>query len=260
VNAKPHKVRWAKRVSPLKIRQLYESDAQGMLDRDLVDDVGYGIYVRCQESLELARACRGRVKCRDCGTIILRRLVDGQFDATEMLRCPACGWEIAPGDYHKSLLRNRPAPPYEPLCVYHSFVEQWPLARSPREKLLLVDHLIHAWHLHYRAVGWPLGTDVVQATAKQMVTLLEELAYGPGSTEGLEKTRRVWRSRLEARQLVFDLEEAARELGIVGASRMRKRELIEAIERADPTYFEPWLKLVYGEEQTALGQNKELAG
>lgn len=32
---------------------------------------------------------------------------------------------------------------------------------------------------------------------------------------------------------------------------MRKRELIEAIERADPQFFEPWLDLVYGVEQQA---------
>jgi hypothetical protein len=248
-------VRWARRVSPDKIRRLYESDARGMLDEDLLDDVGFGFYVCCRECLELGEAARGRVKCRDCGNIILRRLVDGQFDDSEILTCGECGWEVACGDYHKSLLRRRPARPYEPERVFESFVRQWPLAGSPREKLLLIDRLIHEWHIHYRAVGWPLGTSVVQATARQMVELLEGLAYGFGSTEGLEQTETVWRARLEAKRMKIDLEAAARDLRIEGVSRMRKRELIDAIERVDPQFFQTWLDLVYGAGETSASES-----
>ena len=39
------KIRWAKRVEPQKIRWLYESDAQEMLDEELLDDVGYGSFL-----------------------------------------------------------------------------------------------------------------------------------------------------------------------------------------------------------------------
>jgi hypothetical protein len=90
--AKTARVRWAKRVSPHKIHRLYESDAQGMLDEDLLDDVGYGIYVCCRECLELGQATRGKVKCRDCGHVIVRRLTNGQFEDSELLRCSECGW------------------------------------------------------------------------------------------------------------------------------------------------------------------------
>jgi ribosomal protein L37AE/L43A len=244
------KIRWSRRVDPQKIRRLYESDAQGMLDEDLLNDVGYGIYVCCRESVELGEAARGSVKCRNCGQTIVRRLVDGRFDDSEILKCRACGWEIWCGDYHKSLLRKAPSRPYEPMQVFESFVERWPLARSPREKLLLIDRLIHEWHIHYRAVGWPLGTTVVRATARQMVELLEGLAYGAGTTDGLDQTKKVWRGRLEAKRMKVDLEAAARDLGIKGFSRMRKRELIEAIERADPQFFAAWRDLVYGIQQS----------
>jgi len=237
-------------VSPHKIRRLYESDAHGMLDEDLLNAVGYGLYVCCQESLELGEATRGRVKCRHCGNIIVRQLVNGQFDDSEILRCSACGWEIACGDYHKSLLRKVPAPPYEPDEAFRSFINQWPLAQSPGEKLLLIDRLIHEWHLHYRAVGWPLGTSVVKATASQMIELLEGLAFGFGSTPGLAQTEQVWRARLKAKRMKIDLQAAARDLGIEGISRMRKRELIDAIERVEPQFFQSWLDLVYGDKVT----------
>lgn len=42
----PSKKHWAQRIDLLNFRRLYESDAQGMLDREMLDDVGYGIYIR----------------------------------------------------------------------------------------------------------------------------------------------------------------------------------------------------------------------
>ena len=245
------KIRWAKRVEPQKIRRLYESDAQGMLDQDLLDDVGYGFYVCCRELLERGQAARGRIKCRNCGAIIVRQTVDGKFsrDPTELLTCEECAWQITCGDYHKRLLRIDPGGPE--LCAEEQlaevFVQKWPRARSPRQKLLLIDGLIHEFHMHYRAVGSPLGWSVVRATGRQLIELLEDLAYGPGSTQGLEETRRVWSAQLKARQMQTsrsELEAAARKLGIKGYSRMRGEDLARAVERADPEYFEAWLNVI----------------
>ena len=112
MSARSAKIRWSRRVEPYKIRRLYEGDAQGMLDEELLDDVGYGIYVCCQESIALAAAAQGNVECRNCfQATIVRRLVDGGFDQAEILKCPVCGWDIWCGDYHKSLLRKAPARP-----------------------------------------------------------------------------------------------------------------------------------------------------
>ena len=87
MSARQAKVRWSRRVEPQKIRRLYESEAQGMLDEALLNNVGYGIYVCCRESIELEAAARGYVKCRGCGQTIIRRLVDGRFDDSEILKC-----------------------------------------------------------------------------------------------------------------------------------------------------------------------------
>ena len=245
------KIRWAKRVEPQKIRWLYESDAQEMLDEELLDDVGYGCYVCCRELLELGEAIRGRIKCRNCGAIIVRQTVDGKFsrDPEELITCAECSWQITCGDYHKSLLRTEPGSPE--LCAEEQlaevFVQKWPWARSPRQKLLLIDELIHEFHMHYRAVGSPLGWSVIRATGRQLIELLEDLAYGPGSTPGLEETRRAWSAQLKARQMQSsraELQAAARELGIKGYSRMRREDLARAVERVDPTYFEAWLSAV----------------
>ena len=53
-----------------------------------------------------------------------------------------------------------------------------------------------------------------------------------------------------------DLEAAAHGLGIAGGSRMRKRELITAIELVEPRFFEAWLNLVQGSEKASLEEKK----
>ena len=51
-------------------------------------------------------------------------------------------------------------------------------------------------------------------------------------------------TRLKARRSKLDFKEAARELGIDGINRMRKQDLIDAIERVDPQDFKPWQDLI----------------
>ena len=126
--------------------------------------------------------------------------------------------------------------------LFQAFVRQWPSARSPRRKLLLIDSLIHEFHMfdmaHGKELGGQVGPNVIQGAT---IALMDALAYGAGSTPGLEETRQTWLSRLrdKRRQLLrSDLQAIARELGIRGYSRMRKAELREAIERIAPKRLE----------------------
>ena len=43
--------RWAPRVRRSKIRRLYETDALGIYDDELIDDVGYALLARCRSFL-----------------------------------------------------------------------------------------------------------------------------------------------------------------------------------------------------------------
>jgi hypothetical protein len=237
--------RWSRRVDPLKIRRLYESDARGMLDRELLDDVGYGIYCRCQDMIEVSEAWRGRVRCWGCGNVLHRR--QGKLVAyaahgptriggnEEMLTCDRCGWQIAWGNYRKGLSGQNLGTVVEDMATY---VDCWPFARSPQTKLLLIDALIHAFHCwDGDTVGSPVGATVIRASAEEVLALLDELAYGPGSTRGLAEVRQRWAARLEAQKAqrpLSELRAIARELGIRGRSRMRRPELQAAIERVAP--------------------------
>jgi hypothetical protein len=52
---------WAPRVKPYLIRRLYESDDQGVLDTDLLDEVGWALYARCESFIQAGKP--GRVTC-----------------------------------------------------------------------------------------------------------------------------------------------------------------------------------------------------
>lgn len=56
------KIHWSRRVPRHKVRRLYESDARGMLDEDLLEDVGFRIFVRCQAVVDVTEASKGGVK------------------------------------------------------------------------------------------------------------------------------------------------------------------------------------------------------
>ena len=45
---KETRIKWPLKVRPHKIRQLYENDAKGIVDEDLINDVGYALYARCE--------------------------------------------------------------------------------------------------------------------------------------------------------------------------------------------------------------------
>ncbi len=247
MSTRPTRTRWPSRVDPLKIRQLYESDAQGMLDVKLLDDVGYGIHVRCQALLEVSAARRGKVQCWDCDSIILRQqgqkveytghgptLVGGK---SELLTCDRCGWQITWEDYCRSTSgQGLNATGVED--VLGTYVKRWPVTRSSHARLILIDTLIHAFHCwDSNTIGSPVGATVIRATPEGVLALLDELAYGPGSTLGIQQTREQWAGRVKAKEAqrpLSELRAIARQLGIVGRSRMRRAALQAAIERVAP--------------------------
>jgi hypothetical protein len=84
------KICWARHVSREKIRQLYRQDAQGIVDEELIDEVGTALYARCQSILLLssAQVCRPRR-----GEVFGVRWED-ECDDDDVAVCPTagCGW------------------------------------------------------------------------------------------------------------------------------------------------------------------------
>jgi hypothetical protein len=195
-------VKWSPRVPKAMIRRLYESEAAGLLDGELLDDVGIRLLLRCRDILAVHEARHGRVKCPRCerqGKETTVRRTSRARD--ELLRCPACSWQITWADYlrtfqHKQLSLGGAG------SAFRAFVRQYPRARSARRKMLLVDRLIHEFHYSLRGQpGKPCRAacvNLIQGRLTDVVRFLNELTYGKGAPPELAATRKAWRRQLEA--------------------------------------------------------------
>jgi hypothetical protein len=235
----PDKFHWARRVSRTRIRRLYLSDAQGRLDLDLLDEVGYGIYARCCDMFEVqASRDSDAVRCRGCGAAIPRerRRWTHVGRKAERLHCAACGWEVTWGEYYDSYT-GQCMLPGSAEDAFRAYVARWPRAHTPAQKMRVIDALIHDFHAKFGIDGRPVGENVIAGTKRQVIALIEALAYGTGSAAD-RALQEKWRTRLTDPVRVFRrahswarIQEIAAELGIEGRSAMREDELVTEILR-----------------------------
>jgi hypothetical protein len=187
-------IRWEPRVSRERIRRLYETDARGIIDEELLDDVGYALYARCDSILTVTDAVRGKVRCICCTEICEQIDARTGRSADNLIRCVRCAWEVTVGEYRRSY-RNKRLFGGGAEEAFRSFVARFPHARTPQEKMLLIDRLIHAIHNELAdRPQRPAAVNVIDGDTRAVVDLLEGLAYGNGSTPGTAETKATWRT------------------------------------------------------------------
>ena len=93
-------MQWASRVNPALVRRLYETDARGIVDEELIDTVGHALYARCQSILQATEAHAGRVTSPECATLVVRASPPSDKDA--ILKCAGCGWRVRRADYFRT--------------------------------------------------------------------------------------------------------------------------------------------------------------
>lgn len=186
-------VRWAPRLHPSKLRRLYELDAQGILDDDLIDEVGYTLYSRCQSIFHVSDAMNGKVHCPQCDTITLRHT----DDSTHVVQCPSCSWEARWGDYSNTY-RTQELGAIGAADILHDFMIHWERVRTARDKMVLIDQLIHRWHWETArqrpkfGLGRPTGLNLIEGNKQQVLALLDTLSYAESSTASVQ-TKAAWR-------------------------------------------------------------------
>jgi hypothetical protein len=199
INERP---RWAPRVPQHKIRRLYEMDAQGIKDDLLIDDVGIGLYLRCQSILTVNDIwINSQLPCPHCGQVISHFNHDWG-DADYSLHCSYCSWQMRWGDYHATF-RHQELVGGGMLDYCQEYVQKWETARTPKAKILIIDQLIHRWHWETRheqdpdrfGLGRPVGVNLIEGSRKAVIAFLDNLTYGEGSTEGTQETKEGWQTR-----------------------------------------------------------------
>src|SRR5690349_1501429 len=126
-------IQWNPKVSQAKIRRLYEHDARGLVDEDLIDEVGFILYGRCQSILIVQDH---GVQCPRCGHVFPSGWQwHKRYDAME-IRCPACEkWETTGRQYRESLQRDNVGAG-NALAAFQEFVERYPRTTAPRERMV----------------------------------------------------------------------------------------------------------------------------
>ncbi len=186
------KIRWARRLPPLLLKRLYDADARGFRDLELCEEVGSYLYARCATFHLVAR---GEVECPRCRAVfaVARRGAS---------RCPApgCGWETDGAGYRQSL-RDHYAWTGRAVAAFETFHRRWPGARSYADKILLIDQLIHSFHVDEKtgASVKSVASKLLEGNKKDVVRFLDELsALDPAAKE---EWRRTTAATIDARVL-----------------------------------------------------------
>ena len=181
---------WAPRLPRNKIARLYVTDARGIVDEELIDEVGYGLLLRCESILTATEASRGTAPCPKCGHIIHH-----QKGGTGILRCGSCPWEIPWKVYRNSYQgKQLIAGGMEPF--FKDYVEAFPKARTPQEKMLLIDLLIHRFHHEMKGTPKRIGAvNLIQGKMRDVIAFLDGLTYSEHSTPGVRANLLSWRNK-----------------------------------------------------------------
>ncbi len=247
----PSRFQWAERVSRRDIQRLYDSDARGLRDEELLERVHHAIYMRVCDMMEVREAQQfGRVTCRQCREAIPQPYRMGSRYKSAPLTCERCGWSVTCGEFYASYT-GKSMLPGSALDLFEHYLERFPQARTPTQKLLLIDWLIHQFHVMQGVARMPVGQNVIQGTTDQVRELIESLARGPEGTQGLASLD-AWRSVYYDPVRLFkqshshsQVQKIAAELDIQGRSKMSEDELIPEILRLAP-------ELAVGSEQRPI--------
>lgn len=190
------KIRWAPRLSQAKVWQLYQSDARGLLDEELLAEVGFILLQRCAS---IDRVTRGEVECPRCGRVFAVREPGQWVRRGGSIPCPAgCGWSTTAEVYaaswrHRDLLAARAVPALD------TYLRDYPCAGTPQERMVCIDRLIHAfhWDSELELPNRAFANNLIEGKFEDVVALLDRLsAIDPAAKQHWRETIDVmWKRR-----------------------------------------------------------------
>ena len=184
---------WAGRVPRHKIAELYKKDALGIHDEELIDEVGIGLLVRIEHIFRARDANSGLASCPFCRCEIVH-----DFDPAFLLRCDSCNWELAWGEYQKSF-KGKHLIAAGMTAFLKEYVEKYRVARSPQDKMILIDTLIHRYHWELEGgLTGPGARDLIGGKPAEVIDFLNNLSYGTGSNPEILSTRQEWLDKVRA--------------------------------------------------------------
>lgn len=180
VPEKFNRYRWLPKVTRRDLIRLYEADAKGLTDEELVDEIGFTLYTRCVQGRDTWSDIEaGKLKCHHCENTL--NYENG------LMQC-ACGFQYLFRDYMRSF-RKENMPSGAATHIFNAFIVDWEKAHSYYQKMQLIDGLIHEFHINLTSgvKGRFVGINLIEGTKKQVGELILTLAYGENRDEKLKR-------------------------------------------------------------------------
>ena len=144
------KIKWSQRLPLNKLRQLYLSQANGLLDAELLEDVAVTLYLRCKDIIAVDKSSRGEVRCPFCYADKLKEVYikvnrDEYGKPLDKLLCDECSNEFSYSEYkrcHKREQLNMGGAGE----AFRRFINEYEIPASPEKRMLQIDRLIHEFH------------------------------------------------------------------------------------------------------------------
>lgn len=169
--SKFNKCKWVEKVSRNKLIKLYLDESKGLLNEDLLDDIGYTFYTRCKQAIDTREHLeKGEIICHHCGA------VHKAASYTALIACP-CGYYYTYREYRRSCNANN-VPGGRAAEIFKAFADNWFMCKSESEKMLLIDQLVHECHVSAMTgvKGRSVCMNLVEGTLSQIRDMLEKLA------------------------------------------------------------------------------------
>lgn len=160
---------WPKKLNINKLNKLYMLDAKGIHDEVLADEIGLVLYLRCKygkEDMELME--KNIIRCHECGNEL-----GGEND----FRQCSCGRQYSYKEYRRSFRWDN-MPTGAAAITFAEFMQKWDLAKTYNEKIILIDTLLHEFHLSLvsGASHRPVAMNFIDGTRDRVEQIISNLA------------------------------------------------------------------------------------
>ena len=198
------KIKWSKRLPADKLRRLYISQAKGLLDEELLEDVAATLYLRCKDIIAVNRARYGEVRCpfcygKDRSEVFIKVQTDettGKY--TDNLKCPECGEEFSFAEFRKSHKRKQ-------LNLggageaFRRYAGEYEIPAEPEIRMLQIDRLIHEFHYSLKSKpDYPtrsVGPNLLAAKLTDAMKFLNELSGIVEDNPDLKNSANEWQEK-----------------------------------------------------------------
>lgn len=182
-------VSWAPRVSREKILELYIKVASGNNDEDLINEIAQALYNRCSD---IVRVCERRFICPRC-----RKEFPHPHPPGKDLVCGDCGWQMSWQSFFRTYQGKQLSVNADLTDITRKYLSELPECKTPSEKMILIDALIHACHKSIKDgetyYTRPLAVNFIEGRMNQVINFLENLPNSPDNLPEMTEQFMEWR-------------------------------------------------------------------